>query len=235
MILAKDAEEFRGINTRKELAQAENILQNRWRELFLNQGVTLKQPETIFFSFDTKIGKDSVVGPFVTFGVGVDLGEDVTILPYCHLENTRAEKDVVVGPFAHCRGENILRNASQVGSFVEVKGSEMGAKAKAKHLSYIGDANVGEKANIGAGTVICNYDGFQKFRTWIGPYAMIGGNSCLVSPVKIGDGAMIAAGSVITQNVPDHDLAIARQKQVNKTLGAKKFKSKYPPKYSDKG
>ncbi len=227
MLTAKDADEFQGINTRQDLSVANELLQQRWREQLMNQGVTLIQPETVFLSFDTKIGQDSCVGPFVTFGTGVQLANDVTVLPFCHLENTHAEPHVTIGPFAHCRGGTVLQQGAQLGNFVEVKGSRLGQNVKAKHLSYIGDTTIGDGTNIGAGTITCNYNGFEKFKTDIGANVMVGGNSCLISPLTIGDGALIAAGSVITKDIPADALALSRPQQINKPEGAKNFRNKW--------
>ncbi len=225
-MLEGNEEEFQGINNRVELAEAESVLQNRWRLEMMQAGVTLVQPETVFLSHDTKIGKDSRVGPFVTFGLGVQLGENVTILSFCHLENTTIEESVSVGPFAHLRGNTILESGSSIGNFVEIKGSKIGRKAKAKHLSYIGDAEVGDKANIGAGTVTCNYNGFVKSKTVIGAGAMIGANTSLVAPVTIGEGGVVAAGSTVTESVPADALVVARSKQTTKPNWAIKFREK---------
>ncbi len=221
------AQEFHGINTRQDLSQAEEILQNQWRENLMNQGVTLFQPETIILHHDTKIGTDCRIGPFVTFGPGVQLEPQVTILPFCHLENTIVESTACVGPFAHIRGNSRLRQGAMVGNFVEVKGSTLGKKTKAKHLAYLGDATVGDQTNIGAGVVTCNYNGFKKFKTTIGDKAMIGANSSLIAPLSIGHESLIAAGSVITQDVPDEALSLSRPSQIIKDGGGKRFQSKH--------
>ncbi|RZI45522.1 bifunctional UDP-N-acetylglucosamine diphosphorylase/glucosamine-1-phosphate N-acetyltransferase GlmU [Candidatus Finniella inopinata] len=226
-MITADADEFQGVNTRQDLSLAEQLLQQRWRHQLMDQGVTLRQPETIFLSFDTKIGQDSCIGPFATFGPGVQLAHNVTVLPFCHLENTSAEPDVIIGPFAHCRGGTFLQHGTQLGNFVEVKGSQLGPNVKAKHLSYIGDATIGADTNVGAGTVTCNYNGFEKFKTTIGANVMVGGNTCLVAPLTIGDGVLIAAGSTITKDVPSDALAIGRPQQVNKPQGAKIFRGRW--------
>jgi bifunctional UDP-N-acetylglucosamine pyrophosphorylase/glucosamine-1-phosphate N-acetyltransferase len=225
-MLEGNEEEFQGINNRIELAQAEAVLQNRWRLEMMQAGVTLIQPETIFLSHDTKIGKDSCVGPFVTFGPGVQLAEDVTILPFCHLEHTTIEEEASVGPFAHLRGNTVLQAGSSIGNFVEIKGSKIGKKAKAKHLSYIGDAEIGDKTNIGAGTITCNYDGFIKSKTIIEADVMIGANTSLIAPVTVGEGAIVAAGSTISESIPANALAIARSQQTTKPNWAKVFREK---------
>lgn len=225
-MIEAEEEEFQGVNNRIELAKAEMILQNRWRHEKMLEGVTLVQPETIFFSHDTQVGKDSRIGPFVTFGEKVCIQEDVTISPYCHIEHSMVEEGASVGPFAHLRGNTILQKGSSIGNFVEVKGSRIGKKSKVKHLSYIGDADVGEKVNIGAGTITCNYDGFKKSKTVIKDGSMIGANTSLVAPVIIGEGAIVAAGSTVTESVPENALVVARSRQTIKPNGALKFREK---------
>ncbi len=225
-VLIADADEFHGINTRADLAKATHILQNRWRDQLMNEGVTLVQPETVHFSYDTKISKDVTIHPFVTMGPGVTLDTNVTVFPFCHLENCHLEMNASVGPFAHLRGGAVLKEGASVGNFVEVKKSTLGRKTKAKHLSYIGDATLGDNVNIGAGTITCNYDGVQKFETIVDDNASIGANTSLVAPVYVGKGAIVAAGSVITQNVDADDLALGRARQVNKPKGADKLRQK---------
>ncbi|MBY0281926.1 MAG: bifunctional UDP-N-acetylglucosamine diphosphorylase/glucosamine-1-phosphate N-acetyltransferase GlmU [Alphaproteobacteria bacterium] len=226
-MIEAEEEEFQGINNRIELAKAEAILQNRWRHEKMMAGVTLVQPETIFFSHDTEVGKDSRIGPFVTFGEKVCLQEDVTIFPYCHIEHSTIEDGVSVGPFAHLRGNTLLQKGSSIGNFVEVKGSKIGRKSKAKHLSYIGDAEVGEKVNIGAGAITCNYDGFRKSKTVIKDGSMIGANTSLVAPITIGEGAIVAAGSTVTESVPENALVVARSAQTTKSDWATRFRAKH--------
>jgi bifunctional UDP-N-acetylglucosamine pyrophosphorylase/glucosamine-1-phosphate N-acetyltransferase len=226
-MIEAEEEEFQGINNRVELAKAETILQNRWRHEKMMAGVTLVQHETIFFSHDTEVGRDSRIGPFVTFGEKVCIQEDVTILPYCHIEHSTIEEGVSVGPFAHLRGNTLLQKGSSIGNFVEVKGSKIGKKSKAKHLSYIGDADVGEKVNIGAGTITCNYDGFKKSKTVIKDGSMIGANTSLVAPLTIGEGAIVAAGSTVTESVPENALVVARSTQTIKTDWANQFRAKH--------
>lgn len=218
-------ETLNGINNRAELAQAEKIMQDRWRQRAMLSGVTLIDPQSVFFAHDTIIGKDTVIHPNVTFAPGVILGNEVTIYPFCHLEKCTLNNGVKVGPFAHLRtGTNLGENAV-VGNFVEIKETTLGEKAKVKHLSYLGNAQIGDRANIGAGTITCNYDGFTKSKTHIENDAFIGSNTSLIAPVHIGEGAIVAAGSVITDDVPEHSLGIARQQQTNKTLWAKKFRA----------
>jgi len=210
------AEELLGINTRAELAEAEAAMQRRLRRAAMEAGVTLVAPETVFLSADTQLACDVVIEPNVTFGPGVTVGEGARIRSFSHLEGATVGAGAIVGPFARLRPGAILEEEVHVGNFVEVKAARLGARAKANHLSYIGDSEVGARTNIGAGTITCNYDGFNKFRTIIGEGAFIGSNTALVAPVKIGDGAIIAAGSVITRDVPPDALSIGRGQQVDK-------------------
>lgn len=218
-------ETLNGINNRVELAQAEKIMQQRWRQRMMLSGVTLIDPDSTFFAHDTIIGKDTVIHPNVTFAPGVIVGNEATIYPFCHLENCVLNSGAKVGPFAHLRTGAIIGEKAVVGNFVEIKDTTLGAKAKVKHLSYLGNAQIGDRTNIGAGTITCNYDGFNKSPTHIGNDAFIGSNTSLVAPVHVGEGAIIAAGSVITDNVPEHSLGIARQQQVNKPVWAKNFRT----------
>ena len=210
------AEELLGINTRAELAEAEAAMQLRLRRAAMESGVTLVAPETVFLSADTQLACDVVIEPNVTFGPGVTVGEGARIRSFSHLEGATVGAGAIVGPFARLRPGAILEEEVHVGNFVEVKAARLGAGAKANHLSYIGDSEVGARTNIGAGAITCNYDGFNKFRTIIGEGAFIGSNTALVAPVKIGDGAIIAAGSVITRDVPPDALSIGRGQQVDK-------------------
>ena len=210
------AEELLGINTRAELAEAEAAMQRRLRRAAMEAGVTLVAPETVFLSADTQLACDVVIEPNVTFGPGVTVGEGARIRSFSHLEGATVGAGAIVGPFARLRPGAILEEEVHVGNFVEVKAARLGAGAKANHLSYIGDSEVGARTNIGAGAITCNYDGFNKFRTIIGEGAFIGSNTALVAPVKIGDGAIIAAGSVITRDVPPDALSIGRGQQVDK-------------------
>ena len=219
-----NADEFQGINTRIELATAELTLQNRWREMLMLSGVTLVNPESIHLSHDTNIAKDTIVGPNVTFGTGVTIGQNVTILPFCHIEHSLISDGATVGPFAHLRGHTTIGPQSAVGNFVEINGTILNKGTKVKHLSYIGDATVGEKVNIGAGTITCNYDGYKKSKTVIHDGAFIGSNTSLIAPVTIGENAIIAAGSVINKDVPAHALAVARQDQTIKPEWATRFR-----------
>jgi bifunctional UDP-N-acetylglucosamine pyrophosphorylase/glucosamine-1-phosphate N-acetyltransferase len=209
-------DEVHGINTRAQLAQAEAVMQQRLRAAALEAGVTLVAPETVFLSADTKFGRDVLVEPNVVFGPACVVEDNAVIHAFCHLEGAHIGKGVSVGPFARLRPGTMLGAKSRVGNFVEVKGAELGEGAKANHLAYIGDGRVGEGANIGAGTIFCNYDGKNKHRTEVGKGAFIGSNSALVAPVKVGANAYVGSGSVITDNVPDGALALGRGRQVNK-------------------
>jgi bifunctional UDP-N-acetylglucosamine pyrophosphorylase/glucosamine-1-phosphate N-acetyltransferase len=225
-VVEADAEEVLGVNSRAELAQAESIFQNRARAAHMAAGVTLLDPQSVYFSADTTIGADTLIEPHVFFGPGVAIGENCHIKAFSHIEGSVIAEGCVVGPYARLRpGTNLGENV-KIGNFVEMKKAEVAAGAKINHLSYIGDAMVGEEANIGAGTITCNYDGFLKQRTIIGRDVFVGSNSALVAPVTIGDGAMIAAGSVVTEDVPADALAIARSRQEQKAAWAKGFRQK---------
>jgi bifunctional UDP-N-acetylglucosamine pyrophosphorylase / glucosamine-1-phosphate N-acetyltransferase len=210
------ADELIGINTRAELAEAEALMQRRLRRAAMDAGVTLVAPDTVFLCADTQLGRDVVVEPNVTFGPGVVVGEGARICSFSHIDGAVVGADARVGPFARLRPGAVLEADVHVGNFVEVKAARLGAGAKANHLSYIGDAEVGARTNIGAGTITCNYDGFNKLRTTIGVDAFIGSNTALVAPVTVGDGAIVAAGSVVTSDVPADALTIARGRQVDK-------------------
>jgi bifunctional UDP-N-acetylglucosamine pyrophosphorylase/glucosamine-1-phosphate N-acetyltransferase len=218
-------DDMRGINTKAQLAETEAVLQRRLRAAALDAGVTLIAPETVFLSADTKFGKDVTVEPNVVFGPGVTVDDGALIRAFSHLEGAHVGKGARVGPFARLRPGADLGPDVHIGNFVEVKEAKIEAGAKANHLSYIGDARVGSGANIGAGTITCNYDGVAKHRTDIGKGAFIGSNSALVAPVKIGDGAYIGSGSVVTKNVPDDALAIARGEQTVKAGWAKRLRA----------
>jgi bifunctional UDP-N-acetylglucosamine pyrophosphorylase/glucosamine-1-phosphate N-acetyltransferase len=222
--VAIEAEEddVRGINTKAQLAEAEAVLQQRLRAAAMAAGVSMQAPETVFLSADTKLGKDVTIEPNVVFGPGVTVEDGATIRAFSHLEGARVGKGARVGPFARLRPGADLGKDVHIGNFVEVKQATIEAGAKANHLAYIGDARVGEGANIGAGTITCNYDGVAKHRTDIGKRAFIGSNSALVAPVKIGDGAYIGSGSVVTKDVPAGALAVGRAKQAVKEGWAKR-------------
>jgi bifunctional UDP-N-acetylglucosamine pyrophosphorylase/glucosamine-1-phosphate N-acetyltransferase len=211
-----EEDEMRGINTKKQLAEAEAVAQQRLRQAALDAGVTLVAPETVYLCPDTKFGRDVVVEPFVVFGEKVTVEDGAVIHAFSHITGAHIGKGVSVGPFARLRPGTRLGEGARIGNFVEVKEAVVEAGAKANHLTYLGDASVGANANIGAGTITCNYDGATKHRTEIGRDAFIGSNSALVAPVKIGNGAYVGSGSVITQDVPDDALALGRSRQATK-------------------
>lgn len=219
-------EDFCGINTRAELAYAEMTLQDRWRTRWMAEGVSMIDPQSVFLCYDTELAPDVTIHPYVTLGPGVKIAANSTVLSFCHLEETTLAENVTVGPFAHLRGHTHLEQGAVIGNFVEAKKAHLGAKAKAKHLSYLGDVTIGDKTNIGAGTICANYDGFSKFQTHIGHDVSVGANASLVAPLTIGDGAMIAAGSVVTQDIEPHALAIARAPQQNKPGHAQTYRQK---------
>jgi len=211
-----EEDDMRGINTKKQLAEAEAAAQQRLRQAALDAGVTLIAPETVYLCADTKFGRDVVVEPFVVFGEKVTVEDGAVIHSFSHISGAHIGKGVSVGPFARLRPGTRLGEGARIGNFVEVKEAVVEAGAKANHLTYLGDASVGANANIGAGTITCNYDGAAKHRTEIGRGAFIGSNSALVAPVKIGEGAYVGSGSVITQDVPAEALALGRSRQVVK-------------------
>jgi bifunctional UDP-N-acetylglucosamine pyrophosphorylase/glucosamine-1-phosphate N-acetyltransferase len=211
-----DEAETMGINSRADLAAAEAAFQARRRAEALSDGVTLTAPDTVFFAHDTWLGRDAIIEPHVIFGPGVTVETGARIRAFSHLEGAHVGAGAIVGPFARLRPGAELANDSHVGNFVEIKNAQIGEGTKVNHLSYIGDADVGDGTNIGAGTITCNYDGVSKHRTEIGARVFIGSDTMLVAPVKVGDGAMIATGSVITTDVPPGALAVARARQENK-------------------
>jgi bifunctional UDP-N-acetylglucosamine pyrophosphorylase / glucosamine-1-phosphate N-acetyltransferase len=237
--LAGDAREALGCNTRADLAEADRTLREWKRDALQNDGVTIQLPETVLVDPDVTAGEDTVIEPCVqllgktkigarcTIRTGsvlsdVILGDEVTVEPHCVLAQSRLDDRVIIGPFARLRPGNHLKAGARIGNFVELKKSTVGEGTKAMHLTYLGDAKIGAKTNIGAGTITCNYDGFHKYPTTIGNKVFIGTNSALVAPVRVGDGAYVAAGSTITDNVPPDGLAIARGRQENKPGWASK-------------
>ncbi len=218
--------ETAGVNSRAELAHLELDWQRRRREQALEDGATLIDPESVWFSADTQLGRDCTIEPHVVFGPGVSIADGAVIHAFCHIEGASIARGCSVGPFARLRPGAVLGEGAKVGNFVEIKQATLGLGAKVSHLSYIGDAAVGAKANIGAGTITCNYDGFAKHKTEIGAGAFIGSNSALVAPVTIGDGAIVGAGSVITKNVAADSLAVARGEQRGFVGWAKRFRDK---------
>jgi bifunctional UDP-N-acetylglucosamine pyrophosphorylase / glucosamine-1-phosphate N-acetyltransferase len=231
--VAADSREVLGCNTRADLAEVDRVFRERKRNALMDDGVTIQLPETVLIDPDVTAGEDTIIEPGVqllgktkigercTIGTGsvltdAILGDDVTVEPHCVVAQSRLDDDVIIGPFARLRPNNHLKTGARIGNFVELKKSTIGEGTKAMHLSYLGDAKIGAKSNIGAGTITCNYDGFHKYPTSIGNKVFIGSDSALVAPVRVGDGAYIAAGSTITENVPSDGLGIARGRQVNK-------------------
>jgi bifunctional UDP-N-acetylglucosamine pyrophosphorylase/glucosamine-1-phosphate N-acetyltransferase len=240
---ADDPIEALGINTRQDLAEAERLMRSRIRERHMAAGVTFLAPETSFVDSEVQIGRDCVIHPHTTLEGRTTIGEDcvirshcritesvltrgVTVLDACVIEAARLEEGCVVGPFSRLRPGTIIRRAAKVGNFVELKKAELGIGAKANHLSYLGDARIGKRVNIGAGTITCNYDGVNKHQTVIGDDVFIGSDVSLVAPVHIGRGAIIGAGSVVTENVPTDALALGRARQVVKAGRAKTWRQK---------
>ena len=212
-VIEADEDEVLGVNSRAELAEAEAIFQGRMRLDAMENGATLADPLTVYFSHDTVLGKDVTVGQNVVFGPGVHIGDNVEIKAFSHLEGARVDAGATIGPFARLRPGAEIGERAKIGNFVEVKKAVVHAGAKVSHLTYIGDAEIGAEANIGAGTITCNYDGYGKHKTVIGAGAFIGSNAALVAPVTIGDGAYVGSGSVITKDVAPDDLAVARGRQ----------------------
>jgi bifunctional UDP-N-acetylglucosamine pyrophosphorylase/glucosamine-1-phosphate N-acetyltransferase len=224
VVIETGEDEVRGINTKAQLAEAESVLQARLRKAALEAGVTLIAPETVYLAADTKFGRDVVIEPFVVIGPGVTIDDGTVIHSFSHIVQSQIGKNAQIGPYARLRPGNSLGDSSKVGNFVEMKAATIEAGVKVNHLSYIGDAHVGARANIGAGTITCNYDGFAKHKTTIGAGAFIGTNSSLVAPVKIGSGAYIGSGSVITKDVPDDAMAVERSPQTNREGGATRYR-----------
>ncbi len=212
-VVEGDAADLVGVDSRADLARAEARVQQRLRRAAMDAGVTMIDPETVFLAFDTSFGRDVVIEPNVVFGTGVSVGDDVRIRAFSHIEGATIAAGAAVGPFARLRPGADLGENARVGNFVEVKNAVIEQGAKVNHLSYVGDSRVGAHANVGAGTITCNYDGFTKSHTDIGAGAFIGSNTALVAPVKIGDGATVGAGSVITKDVPADALAVTRARQ----------------------
>jgi bifunctional UDP-N-acetylglucosamine pyrophosphorylase/glucosamine-1-phosphate N-acetyltransferase len=224
-VVEAEEDDVRGINTKAQLAEAEAVLQQRLRKAALEAGVTMVAPETVFLSADTTFGNDVVIEPYVVFGEKVTVEDGAVIHAFSHLAGAHVGRKCSVGPFARLRPGTRLGEGARIGNFVETKEAAIAAGANANHLSYIGDASVGANANIGAGTITCNYDGTAKHRTTIGQDAFIGSNTALVAPVEVGDGAYVGSGSVITANVPAGALALARARQVVKENWATRLRS----------
>jgi bifunctional UDP-N-acetylglucosamine pyrophosphorylase/glucosamine-1-phosphate N-acetyltransferase len=219
-------EELIGVNSRADLAAAEAVVQAGLRARAMAEGATLVDPATVFFSWDTRLGHDVTVAPFVTFGPGVSVGNAVEIRSFCHLESATIADGALIGPYARLRPGANIAEAAHVGNFVEIKNATVEAGAKVNHLTYIGDARIGAAANVGAGTITCNYDGFTKSFTDIGAGAFIGSNSSLVAPVRIGDGAIVGAGSAIASDVAADALALTRAPQAEKAGWARAFRQR---------
>lgn len=211
-----DETETMGVNSRMDLARAEAAFQQSARLAAMENGVTLSAPETVYFAFDTVIGRDTIIGPNVFFGLGVTVENNVHIRVFCHFEGCHISAGCIVGPFARLRPGTELGGDVKVGNFVEIKNAIIDQGAKVNHLTYVGDAHIGEGTNIGAGTIFCNYDGVNKHHTEIGKHVFIGSNSALVAPLTVGDDAFVSTGAVVTDDVPATDMAIARVRQVNK-------------------
>lgn len=225
-IVEAETEELLGINTREELYHSEQYLQNKLRTKAMLNGVTLLDASTVYFSADTKLGSDVTIQPHVFFGPGVIVGDNVTIRAFSHLEGCTIAKGSRIGPYARIRPGSKLGEDVHIGNFVEVKKSEVGKGAKINHLSYIGDSFVGEEANIGAGTITCNYDGFYKYETHIGKKAFIGSHTALIAPVVVGEGAIVGAGSIISHDVAPDALALTRSEQIAKPSWATAFRAR---------
>ncbi len=218
-----DEAETMGVNTRADLAMAEANFQKATRAAMLENGVTMTAPETVFFAFDTVVGRDTIIGPNVFFGPGVTVENNVHIRVFCHFEGCHISSGAIVGPFARLRPGTELGGDVKVGNFVEIKNAIVDQGAKVNHLSYVGDAHVGEGSNIGAGTIFCNYDGVNKHHTEVGKHVFVGSNSALVAPVTLGDEAFVTTGAVVTDDVPAGDMVFARVRQVTKKGLGKRF------------
>jgi len=224
VVIETQEDEVRGINTKAQLAEAESVLQARLREQAMDAGVTLIAPETVYLAADTKFGKDVTIEPFVVIGPGVSIADGAVIHSFTHIVHSSIGKNTSVGPYARLRPGTLLGDGAKIGNFVEMKASILEAGVKVNHLAYIGDAEVGANANIGAGAITCNYDGYSKHKTTIGKGAFVGTNASLVAPVRIGAGAYIGSGSVITRDVPDDAMAVERSPQSIREGGAVRYR-----------
>jgi len=224
VVIETSEDEVRGINTKAQLAEAEQVMQARLRKAALEAGVTMIAPDTVYLAADTAFGADVTIEPFVVIGPGVSIADGAVIHSFSHIVQASIGKRASVGPYARIRPGTHLGEGARIGNFVETKAATLEAGVKVNHLSYIGDAHIGANSNIGAGTITCNYDGFGKHKTEIGSGAFIGTNSSLVAPVKIGDGAYVGSGSVITRDVPGDALALERSQQMNREGGAKRIR-----------
>ncbi len=235
VVVTDDPDEVAGINSRAELAEAEARWQQRRRLAAMADGATLIAPETVWFAWDTQLGRDVLVEPNVFFGPGVSVADNVTIRAFCHIEGATLASGVEVGPYARLRPGAVLEEGSKIGNFVEMKKARLGKGAKANHLTYLGDADVGAGANIGAGTITCNYDGYFKYRTVIGERAFIGSNSSLIAPVTIGADAIVAAGSAVSRDVAEGELRMVRAEQLVKPGWADRFHDAMKKRKKDAG
>jgi bifunctional UDP-N-acetylglucosamine pyrophosphorylase/glucosamine-1-phosphate N-acetyltransferase len=226
VVIEADPYETAGVNSRAELAHLELEWQRRRREQVLHEGATLIDPESVWFAYDTRLGRDVTVEPHVVFGPGVTIADGATIHAFSHIEGAVIGARASIGPFARIRPGTRLGDRTKVGNFVELKKADVAAGAKVNHLSYVGDSTIGERANIGAGTITCNYDGYGKYRTEIGEGAFIGSNTALVAPVRIGEGAVVGAGSVITRDVEADSLAVERSDQRGIAGWARRFRER---------
>ena len=224
--VAGDEAEFQGVNSRAELAIAEKVMQGRLRARALADGVLMTDPETVWLAADTRFAADVSLGPCVRFGTGVTVGEGSEIKAFCDIEGVRIGRGVLVGPFARIRPGSVVADKVHIGNFVELKATRMARGAKANHLAYLGDSDIGAGSNIGAGTIAVNYDGYGKWRTVVGPDAFVGSNSSLIAPVTIGRGANVTAGSVVTEDVPAGAIAFGRARQVTKKGRATALRAK---------
>jgi len=224
VVIETSEDEVRGINNKAQLAEAEQTMQARLRKAALEAGVTMIAPDTVYLAADTRFGKDVTLEPFVVIGPGVTISDGAVIHSFSHIVQASIGKNASVGPYARLRPGTSLGEGARIGNFVETKAATLEPGVKVNHLSYIGDAHIGANANIGAGTITCNYDGFGKHKTEIGAGAFVGTNSSLVAPVKIGSRAYIGSGSVITRDVPEDALALERSEQINREGGAKRYR-----------
>jgi bifunctional UDP-N-acetylglucosamine pyrophosphorylase/glucosamine-1-phosphate N-acetyltransferase len=234
VVVTDDSDEVAGINSRAELAEAENRWQQRRRARAMDEGASLIAPETVWFAWDTVVGRDVTIEQNVVFGPGVTIADKVVIHAFSHVEGARLASGVSIGPFARLRPGAVLMEGSRVGNFVEMKAATLGPGAKANHLTYLGDAEVGAGANIGAGTITCNYDGYFKHRTVIGDRAFIGSNSALIAPVRIGRDAIVGAGSAVSRDVADGELRLVRAEQLIKPGWADRFHDAMKKKKAEK-
>ncbi|GAB1716264.1 MAG: UDP-N-acetylglucosamine pyrophosphorylase [Nitrobacter sp.] len=223
-VIETGEDEVRGINTKAQLAEAEQVMQTRLRKAALDAGVTMVAPETVFLAGDTSFGKDVTIEPYVVIGPGVAIADGAVVHSFSHLVQASIGRNASVGPYARLRPGTSLGEGAKVGNFVEAKAAVLEAGVKVNHLTYVGDAHIGANANIGAGTITCNYDGFNKYRTEIGAGAFVGSNSSLVAPLKIGNGAYVGSGSVVTKNVPDDALVVGRGRQTVREDWARRFR-----------